>query len=32
MASALRAMGKKDESWKLIKEARYLYPDTEWIN
>ena len=32
MASALRAMGKEDESWKLIKEARYLYPDTEWIN
>ena len=31
MAAALRAMGKEDESWELINQARYLYPDTQWL-
>ena len=31
MAVALKAMGKEDESWEMINQARYLYPDTEWL-
>ena len=31
MAAALRAIGKEDESWELINQARYLYPDTQWL-
>ena len=31
MATALRAMGKEDESWELINQARYLYLDTQWL-
>ena len=31
LLTELLATVKEDESWELINQARYLYPDTQWL-